>query len=80
MNKKLYKVSLYLGIVSIAFSIIECFLYLIIIGILLGIGAIVTGILSIKSEKKNYSFAGIVLGTAGVLLGCVWLYLLLIMK
>lgn len=74
------KLSLGLGIASLAFSAIECVMPIIIIGIILGIIACVLGILSLKSENKNLSIIGIVLGIGGIILASVWIYLIIISK
>ena len=80
MKKEIFaQVSLVLGIVSVSFSTVECFLPLIIIGIIMGICAIVFGIIAFK-EYKNKALSGIILGTTGIIASSIWLSLALIMK
>ena len=77
-KNKIAITSFYIGIAATAFGIIECFLPLIILGAVLGIIAIVLGIIGIKSEAKNKAFAGIVLGICGTIVSGIWLYLYII--
>ncbi len=80
MKKEIFaQVSLVLGIVSVSFSAVECFLPLIIIGIIMGICAIVFGIIVFK-EYKNKALSGIILGATGIIASSIWLCLALIMK
>lgn len=80
MKKEIFaQVSLVLGIVSVSFSAVECFLPLIIIGIQMGICAVVFGIIAIK-ECKNKSISGIILGITGIIASSIWLALALIVK
>lgn len=72
-------VSLILGIVSVVFGTIECFLPFVIIGIITGILAITFGVLSIKIKKER-SIAGIILGVTGILVALVWLHMMIIVK
>ena len=75
----LAQVSLVLGIISISFSAIECFLPLVILGIILGISAIVLGIIAVKEFGKK-AVSGIILGITGVIASSIWLYFALIIK
>lgn len=77
-SKSKARVSIILGIISIAFGTIECFTPIVIIGTIIGVMAIVFGILSIKSEYKNKAIAGIILGLTGVLIALIWFYMILI--
>lgn len=74
------RISIILGIVSIAFGTIECYLPLVIMGMLIGFVAIGFGIASIKGEFKNKSIAGIILGITGIIIALIWLYMIMIVK
>lgn len=79
MKKELFaKISFILGIVAISFSLIECVIPLIIIGMLVGATGIVFGLVSLKSEKKELAISGIILSVASIIMASVWLYLALI--
>ena len=75
--KTLAKTSLIMGVISVALNIIAIGYFIPIVIILLGVGAIICGILSIK-EFHDLSFSGIVSGTCGILIALVWLYLTII--
>ena len=79
MKKELFaKISFILGIVAISFSLIECVIPLIIIGMLVGATGIVFGLISLKSEKKELAISGIILSVASIIMASVWLCLALI--
>ena len=79
MNKAIFsRVSLILGIVAISLSLIECVIPLMIVGMIIGATGIVFGILSLKSEKRELSIAGIILGIGAIIIASIWLYLSLI--
>ncbi len=80
MKKEIFsKMSLIFGIVSVSFCAIECFFPLIILGMIIGICAIIFGIIALK-EFKNQSISGIILGITGILASGVWLYIALATK
>ncbi len=79
MNKAIFsRISLILGIVAISLSLIECVIPLMIAGMIIGATGIVFGILSLKSEKRELSIAGIILGIGAIIIASIWLYLSLI--
>ena len=79
MNKAIFsRISLILGIVAISLSLIECVIPLMIVGMIIGATGIVFGILSLKSEKRELSIAGIILGIGAIIIASIWLYLSLI--
>ena len=79
MNKELFaRISFILGIVAISFSLIECIIPLIIIGMVVGAAGIVLGFISIKSEKKELAISGIILSIGAIIVASIWLYLALI--
>ena len=79
MNKTIFsRISLILGIVAISLSLIECVIPLMIVGMIIGATGIVFGILSLKSEKRELSIAGIILGIGAIIIASIWLYLSLI--
>ena len=77
MKKLNNNIALILGIVSVAFTIIMCNLPIIIIGCILGIAAIILGIINAKKAKEK-SIAAIVLGVCSIMISIVWLYMYLI--
>ncbi len=77
MRKLNGNIALILGIISVAFTVIMCNLPIIIIGCILGVVAIILGIINIKKEKEK-SIAAIVLGVCSILISIVWLYMYLI--
>ena len=79
MKKELFaRISFILGIVAISFSLIECIIPLIIIGMVLGATGIVFGFISLKSEKKELAISGIILSIGAIIVASIWLYLALI--
>lgn len=77
MEKLDAKVALILGILSVVLTAIMCNLPIIIIGLVLGIGAIILGFINIRKEKEK-SIAAIILGGCSILISIVWLYMYLI--
>ncbi|MBO7079457.1 MAG: hypothetical protein J6W64_06580 [Bacilli bacterium] len=79
MKKELFaRISFILGIVAISFSLIECIIPLIIIGMVVGAAGIVFGFISLKSEKKEFAISGIILSIGAIIVASIWLYLALI--
>lgn len=72
------KASLIIGIISCAFGAIECYLFTVVVGLILGLVAIGLGISSIKSNNKKYAFSGMVLGITGILIACIWLHMIIV--
>ena len=69
-NKTLAIVSLVLGILAIVIGC--CFTWL---GIILGIAAIVCGVLANKQGKTGLATAGIICGAVGLVFAIIWLIL-----
>ena len=79
MNKDVFaRVSLILGIVAISLSLIECVIPLIIIGMIIGVLGIVFGIISLKSQYRQFAIAGVILSMGAIIIAALWLYLSLI--
>jgi len=77
INKNMDKKSNYLGVISLVlgiFSIISP-----VIKMLLGISAIVTGIISNKREKSKKARAGIICGIIGIVFGIIFFILKLLL-
>lgn len=70
-NDTLGVVSLITGIVGVIFSFLPCCFY---IGFILGVIALVFGILA-KKQEQRYALAGIILGAVSIGLGLVVLFL-----
>ena len=71
------KISLILGIISVAFTLIMCNLPTIIIGSTLGVIALILGIINFKKEREK-SITAIILGICSISIAIVWLYMYLI--
>ena len=79
-ENKIYKISYILGIASVVFGMIECFIPLVIIGAIMALAAIVIGIIGIKSEYKHKAIVSIVFGSCGLLEAIVWMVMFIISK